>query len=122
MILIGSVIPSFSQSYTIKHSTLDSLIMYAKKGKICDTLSKSFEIRIRAIEDENRLLIRQSVNHLSQIENFKKLDQNWSDRLQNANDLYQIDKRKAKTKLRKTRKIAIAEGGIICLLLAVLIL
>lgn len=114
---------AFCQSYyRIEVGKLDTLFFYALKGKSCDSLKNSLQTALDAQEAQLQAQGKLIDLRGQQIENYALLDANWAARMQNANDLYQIDKHKIKTKLKKARKIAIGEGGIICLLLAVMLL
>lgn len=120
--VIGSVIQSYAQSYTLKVSQFDSLIWLAKKGKFCDTLSKTHLNRITALE--NLTLTQGALIELRgrEVAKLKELDSNWSDRLTNQNDLFQIEKSTLKTRIRKRNKIIVAETTVIGVLLLILLL
>lgn len=116
-----NVIPSLSQSYTIKVSKLDSLIFYAKKGKFCDSLSETHLKAITALQisdsQKGKVIELQS----SLIENYRILDANWSESLQNQADLFLIEKSKLRSQKRKWLRISIAEAGLIAVLLIALL-
>lgn len=114
--------PLSAQLYTIKTSTLDSLIYWGKKGKYCDTLSTSFEIRITALQNLHRISERLNTENASQIATLKAQIGNLGDQNRNQQELYVLDKSALKTKIKNQRRKILGLSGLSLVLFLALVL
>lgn len=120
--MTGSAIQSYAQLYTLKVSQFDSLIWMAHKSKACDT---ALNFALQTIEAKNSLIHGQGkIIELrgSQIATLQELDGNWSSRMQNAQDLYFLDKSILKAKIKRKNKTILGLSGISLILLLGLVL
>lgn len=125
MILSGIVCvgqPSASKLYCLPEAQFDTIAYYAIKYHSCDTTLRTHLQAITALQisdhEKGRLIDLQS----SQLENYRLLDANWSARLTNQNELFQIQREKDRQKIKKRNRIIVGEGLGILLLLALILL
>jgi hypothetical protein len=94
----------------------------AQKSKACDT---ALNFALQTIEAKNSLIDGQSkliALRGIEIENYRLLDANWSARLTNQNELFQIQREKDRYKIKKQRKTIFGLSGGIVILVAILVL
>lgn len=97
------------------------MIWEVQKGRACDT---ALNFALQTIESKNVLIDGQGkIIELrdQQIENYALLDANWSARLQNQTELFQIERSNLKQKIRKRNKILVGQGLVIAILLALIV-
>lgn len=110
-----------SATFTLPTYVLDSMIWEVQKGRACDT---ALNFALQTIESKNVLIDGQGkIIELrdQQIENYALLDANWSARLQNQTELFQIERSNLKQKIRKRNKILVGQGLVIAILLALIV-
>lgn len=120
MILSGT---AYSQEYyRIEVGKLDTLFFYALKGKSCDSLKISLQDALTAkdaqLQAQGKIIELRGL----QIENYALLDANWSARLTNQAEAFQIEKAEQKQKVKKQRKQIFGLSGVSLILLAILVL
>jgi len=109
------------QYYRIEVGKLDTLFFYAQKGKICDTTIKTQLEAITALQISDREKGELIVLKDARLKNYAILDENWSLRLQNQGDLFQIEKSTLRQKVKKRNKLIIGMAGTIAVLVAVIL-
>lgn len=97
------------------------MIWEVQKGRACDT---ALNFALQSIEAKNVLIDGQrKLIDLrgKQIENYALLDANWSARLQNSNDLFQIEKSNLKQKIKRRNKFIAGQGLVIAILVGLIV-
>lgn len=91
------------------------------KGRSCEVLKDSLEIRVLSLSDINLQKDTRITGLVAQVANVKALEASWSDRMDNANKLFAIERSSLKTKIKKKNKIIVGSFGVIAVLVAVIL-
>ncbi len=121
LVLIGSAIPSFGQSYTIKVSQLDSLLWMAAKYRAADSALNSATASIQAlrqaISEKTEVVTIQG----EQLKNYLILIDGLKATITNDRELAMIERAELRQKVKKRNKLIIGMAGTIAVLVAVIL-
>lgn len=119
---MGSVIPLFGQSYSIKISDLDSLLWMAQKYRAADSALNSATASIQAlrqaISEKTEVVTIQG----EQLKNYLILIDALKATITNDRELAMIERAELRQKVKKQRRTIFGLSGVSLILLAILVL
>jgi hypothetical protein len=120
LILISSGIAS-GQNYTLPAWVYDSMAFEVRKGRSCEVLKDSLEIRVLSLSEINLQKDTRITGLVAQVANVKALEASWPDRMDNQAKTFQLDKAALRQKVKKRNRVIIGMAGTIAVLVAVIL-
>lgn len=113
---------SSTETYTMSVKDFDRMIYLAQKGRFADSVVtasvEALEVRRQEIGTKDKVITIQA----SEIATLQELIKNLEASGAVEKELFFIDKAKMKIKIRKLRRIVVAESGVIVILVCVILL
>lgn len=110
------------KTFPVPVGVLDTMIFEIERGRACDSLQKAQLRLILATQEELSSQGKVIVLQTEQVANLKALSGAKDKQLQNANDLFLIEKSELKQKVKKQRRAIFGLSGITLILVAILVL
>ncbi len=110
------------KTFPVPVGVLDTMIFEIERGRACDSLQKAQLQLITASQVELLAQGRVIVLQTEQVANLKALSGAKDKQLQNANDLFLIEKSELKQKVKNQRRTIFGLSGGILVLVALIIL
>lgn len=92
-----------------------------RKGRSCEVLKDSLEIRVLSLSEINLQKDTRITGLVAQVANVKALEASWPDRMDNQAKTFQLDKAALRQKVKKRNKVIIGMAGTIAVLVAVIL-